>query len=136
MAQWSYSWDATDERIRMTLDLSQADSGNLEKYADGMGVRVENSSGHIQSVLINGQPHPAVDEKVVILPNLEPGQNEIEIALGRDAVREPRLVYVSKRMPAVDAANGMISVSLLTRSKARFSFYVETAFVLLNADWF
>ena len=136
MAQWSYSWDATDERIRMTLDLSQADSGNLEQYAGGMGVRVENSSGHIQSVLINGQPHPAFDEKVVILPNLEPGQNEIEIALGRDAAREPRLVYVSKRMPAVDAANGMISVSLLTRSKARFSFYVENAFVLLNADWF
>ena len=135
MAQWSYSWNATGDRIHMTLDLSQADSAALEQYAGGMGIRVENYGGRIQSVVINGNEHPAFSDNVVILPNLNPATNEIEIRLGREPVRSSHLTYVSKRMPTVRVADGEIEVSILTRSKARFAFYAEKPSVLLNADW-
>ncbi len=134
-ARWSGSWEAANERMRVTLDLSQADSAALEQYAGGMGIRVENYGGRIQSVTINGKEHPAFSDDVVILPNLNPSTNKIEIRLGRDPVRSSHLTYVSKRMPIIRVADGEIEVSVLTRSKARFSFYAEKPSVLLNADW-
>jgi hypothetical protein len=135
MSQCSYSWKTGDQRMEIILDLSDVHSASLADYTGGMGLRIENSSDKIQSVEINGRPHRAFGDQVVILPNLEPGKNKIVVQLGPEFVHATRLAFVSKRMPSVRAEAGRIETAVLTRSKAKFSFYVEKPFVLLNADW-
>ena len=83
MAQWNYSWKASDDTIEMTLDLSSLRRNDTAESLGGMGVRVENTRKFIQSVLIDGRGHPAFDDRLLILPNLAPGKkHSITIKLG------------------------------------------------------
>ena len=83
MAQWNYSWKASDDTIEMTLDLSSLRRNDTAESLGGMGVRVENTRKFIQSVLIDGRVHPAFDDRLLILPNLSPEKkHSITIKLG------------------------------------------------------
>ena len=135
MSQWKYKWKASKNQIKLVIDLSDVDSKYIADYTGGMGIRIENSKDKIQSVQINEKHHPAYSDNVVILPNLKPGKNEILIRLGPEFVHHTRLTFVSKRMPSIRIEEQQIEVRVLTKSKAKFSFYVEKPFVLLNADW-
>ena len=83
MAQWNYSWKASDDSIEMTLDLASLRRNDTAESLGGMGIRVENTRKFIQSVLIDGHVHPAFDDRLLILPNLAPGKkHSITIKLG------------------------------------------------------
>lgn len=135
MAQWDYQWKAEPDKIDMTLDLSPVLLDTVAGFTGGMGLRIENSSKFIQSVKINGQPHPAFKEQTVILPNLKKGKNSIEIELGAAPSQEPRLTWISKPMPEIRQSGKTISLQVLTKSKGRFKFKAADGFALLNADW-
>lgn len=135
MAQWDYSWKTAGDRLELQLDLSAARLDTIPYFTGGMGIRIENTAKYIQSVAVNGASHPAFSDRTVILPNLQRGRNEIQIILAAHPSPETRLIYTSKRMPAIRSVAEGLEVELLTRSKARFSFYVEEPFVLFHADW-
>ncbi|RQW03520.1 MAG: hypothetical protein EH225_07025 [Calditrichaeota bacterium] len=77
----------------------------------------------------------AFNEQVVILPNLKKGKNLIEIEMGPEPSRNPRLIYISKRMPFIRKSGENLELKVITQSKGRFKFYSEDQYVLLNADW-
>jgi uncharacterized membrane protein len=135
MAQWNYSWDVAGNKLEVTLDLTDVRVDTIPYFTSGMGIRIENSAEFIQSVKINGRDHYAFSDNVVILPNLKKGPNKIEVILGRDRPREPHLTYISKRMPDIGKNGDELRFSILTKSKARFHLYVQSGYVLLNADW-
>lgn len=135
MAQWDYSWESNGNEVKIRLDLTKVRLDTIAHFTGGMGLKIENTTEYIQSVSINSAPHYAFDAQTVILPNLEKGINEIRITLGPNPYRQPHLTYVSKRMPAIQSNGTDLQTELLTKSKARFSFYVEAPFVLLHADW-
>jgi uncharacterized membrane protein len=135
MAQWDYSWNATDDKLEMTLDLTKVRADTIPYFTGGMGVRIENSAKFIQSVKINGNDHYAFSDRVVILPNLKKGPNKIEVILGQDRPRQPHLTYISKRMPEISKNGDELQFAVLTKSKARFHLYSESGYILLNADW-
>lgn len=135
MAQWEYSWESKDNAVKIRIDLAKARLDTIAYFTGGMGLRIENTADYIQNVSINGAAHYGFNEQTVILPNLRKGINEIQVTLGPDPYRGPHLTYVSKRMPAIHSQGNDLEAELLTKSKARFSFYVEEPFVLLHADW-
>lgn len=135
MAQWNYSWKTAGDKLEMTLDLTNVRVDTIPYFTGGMGIRIENSRDFIQSVKINGNDHYAFSNNVVILPNLKKGPNKIEVILGADRSTTPHLTYISKRMPDIRRNGDELQFSVLTKSKARFHFYVESGYVLLNADW-
>jgi hypothetical protein len=134
MAQWDYAWESKDNTLTIRLDLAKVRLDTIASFTGGMGISIENTAKFIRSVSINGIPHYAFSDRTVILPNLQKGLNEITVTLG--AARSPatRLTYVSKRMPAIQSSESGLETELLTKSKARFSFYVAEPFLLLHAD--
>jgi hypothetical protein len=98
MAQWDYSWKATDDGIEMMLDLSRLRRNDTAESVGRMGIRVENTRKFIQSVLIDGRVHLAFDDRLLILPNLAPGKKHtITSKLGSHPTSVPhRLTYRSK----------------------------------------
>jgi hypothetical protein len=136
MAQWNYSWKASDDTIEMTLDLSSLRRRDTADSLGGMGVRVENTRKFIQSVLIDGRAHPAFDDRLVILPNLAPGKKHtVTIKLGAQPTRATHLTYVSKMITDVQATPAGLAFSVKAKAKARFAVSVAEPAIALNADW-
>lgn len=136
MAQWNYSWKASDDTIEMTLDLSSLRRNDTAEFLGGMGVRVENTGKFIQSVLIDGRVHPAFDDRLLILPNLAPGnKHSITIKLGAQPTRATHLAYVSKLVTEATLTPGGLAFNVKARSKARFAVAVAEPAIALNADW-
>jgi hypothetical protein len=136
MAQWNYSWKASDDAIEMTLDLSGLRRNDTAESLGGMGVRVENTRKFIQSVLIDGRVHPAFDERVLILPNLSPAKKHtITIKLAAQPTSTAHLIYVSKLMTDVRPTPAGLVFNVKAKSKARFAVAVAYAAIVLNADW-
>ena len=136
MAQWNYSWKASDDTIEMTLDLSSLRRRDTADSLGGMGVRVENTRKFIQSVLIDGRAHPAFDDRLVILPNLAPGKKHtVTIKLGAQPTRATHLTYVSKMITDVQATPAGLAFSVKAKAKARFAVSVAEPAIAMNADW-
>lgn len=135
MAQWDYSWSVTKDRIDITLDLSNVLLDTIPYFVGGMGLKIENTHDCIQSVSINEQPHFAFDDRVIILPNLQKGVNRISVTLGSHPSAEPRLTFVSKLMPAVRQIDEGLETQIITKTKAKFTFFAPQPSVILNADW-
>ena len=136
MAQWNYSWKASDDAIEMTLDLSSLRRNDTAESLGGMGVRVENTRKFIQSVLIDGRVHPAFDDRLVILPNLAPGKkHSITIKLGAEPTRATHLTYVSKLVSEVTPTAAGLAFTIKAKSKARFAVAVPEPAIALNTDW-
>jgi len=135
MAQWNYSWSSKKNQLDFTIDLSQVESKNIHEFIGGMGIRVENTKDVIQKVFINRKPHYAFREQVVILPNLALKENLITVILGPDRPKETHLSFISKRMPLIEKTIHGLETTVLTKSKAKFSFEIQADSILLNADW-
>jgi hypothetical protein len=136
MAQWNYSWKASDNSIEMTLDLSSLRRNDTAESLGGMGIRVENTRQFIHSVLIDGRAHPAFDDHLLILPNLTPGKkHSITIKLGAQPTTAPHLTYLSKQMTEAAPTPTGLAFNVKAKSKARFSIAVAQPAIVLNADW-
>ena len=135
MAQWDYSWKASDDSIEMTLDLSSLRRNDTAESLGGMGVSVENTRRFIQSVLIDGRVHPAFDERRLILPNLASGKHTIIIKLGTQPATTPHLTYISKLMTDVRPTPAGLVFNVKAKSKARFAIASAEPSLALNADW-
>lgn len=136
MAQWNYSWKASDNSIEMTLDLSSLRRNDTAESLGGMGIRVENTRQFIHSVLIDGRVHPAFDDHLLILPNLTPGKkHSITIKLGAQPTTAPHLTYLSKQMTEAAPTPTGLAFNVKAKSKARFSIAVAQPAIVLNADW-
>ena len=135
MAQWNYSWKASDNSIEMTLDLSSLRRNDTAESLGGMGIRVENTRQFIHSVLIDGRVHPAFDDHLLILPNLTPGKkHSITIKLGAQPTTAPHLTYLSKQMTEAAPTPTGLAFNVKAKSKARFSIAVAQPAIVLNAD--
>ena len=135
MAQWNYSWKASDNSIEMTLDLSSLRLNDTAESLGGMGIRVENTRQFIHSVLIDGRVHPAFDDHLLILPNLTPGKkHSITIKLGAQPTTAPHLTYLSKQMTEAAPTPTGLAFNVKAKSKARFSIAVAQPAIVLNAD--
>ena len=136
MAQWNYSWKASDNSIEMTLDLSSLRRNDTAESLGGMGIRVENTRQFIHSVLIDGRVHPAFDDHLLILPNLTPGKkHSITIKLGAQPTTAPHLTYLSKQMTEAAPTPTGLAFNVKAKSKARFSIALAQPAIVLNADW-
>jgi len=135
MAQWNYEWKSDENQITIDLDLSEVISDTVADYTGGMGIRIENTKSLIQSVLVNGLPHYAFSDHVIILPQLLKNKNRMVVTLGPVPSRTPRLTFISKRLLSIRKTGDGLETIVLTKSKARFSFFIESPFILLNADW-
>jgi len=135
MARWNYKWNFDRDQLNIELDLSDVGQEEIANYTGGMGIRIDNTNSYVQSVMINGEPHFAFADHMVILPNLNSGVNRIQVRLGSDPVDVSRLIYTSKRMPDVKKSNLRLETQFLTKSKAKFSFNVKKPFILLNSDF-
>jgi len=136
MAQWNYKWKSDGSKIDLTLDLSDVLLDTVAHFTGGMGIRINNFDDYIKRVTVNGDEHWAFNDDAVILPNLKKGKNRIALQLGTNPSRNPRLTYVSKRMPFIKKSGENLELQILTKSKGRFKFYVEEGYTLLYADWF
>ncbi len=135
MARWNYNWKSDKQKLDIELDLSTINLDEIASFTGGMGIRIDNSHDYIQGVTVNGEPHLAFADQMVILPNLKKGVNQIKISLESKPSSDLRLTYVSKRMPFIKRSDNRIETQLLTKSKAKFSFNVEKPAILLNADY-
>jgi hypothetical protein len=136
MAQWNYSWKASDDVLEITLDLSSLRRNDTAESLGGMGIRVENTRKFIQSVLIDGRAHPAFDGRLLILPNLTPGKKHtITIKLGAQPTTAPHLTYVSKLMTEAMATPTGLAFNVKAKSKARFALAAAGPAIALNTDW-
>ena len=136
MAQWNYSWKASDDVVEMTLDLSSLRRNDTAESLGGMGIRVENTRKFIQSVLIDGRVHPAFGDRLLILPNLTPGKTHtITITLGAQPTTAPHLTYVSKLMADATPTPSGLAFNVRAKSKARFALAAAESAIALNTDW-
>jgi hypothetical protein len=135
MARWKYNWNFDKDKLNIELDLSAVGQEEIADYTGGMGIRIDNTTAYIQSVMINGEPHFAFADQMVILPNLNNGVNQIQVKLDSKPADVSRLIYVSKRMPYAKKSDLRLETQILTKSKAKFSFKVKKPFVLLNSDF-
>ncbi len=134
MAGWNYSWTRHGDVLEITLDLSNLPRRAAAEFIGGMGIRIENTAARIQSVTLNGQPHDAFADRVIILPNLKPEKNRLKVILSERGARTPRLAYVSTRMPAMRRTGNGFEFQLLTRSKGRFAVESPGPGLMLHAD--
>jgi hypothetical protein len=134
MAQGSYTWQIEDHTIEFNLDLSGLEPENLCEYTGGMGLRINNTGQKIQQVFIDDKEHFAFNDHVVILPNLTQPKTKIKVVLGNESIRIPHLSFVSKRMPVIEKTGEIISMKVLTKSRAKFTFITGPGSILLNAD--
>ncbi|MBL7121858.1 MAG: hypothetical protein ISS12_07720 [Candidatus Marinimicrobia bacterium] len=135
MANWNFEWSQSENSVTVVLDLSDTIGKELAEYTGGMGINIENTHQYIQSVTINNTPHYAYKDRLVILPNLKPDKNVIELTLGNTRSKVPHLTYISKRMPSIDRVGTGLEFNTLTKSKARCSLFVNEPGILLNADY-
>jgi hypothetical protein len=135
LAQWDYAWQVDGPRVELTLDMSGLRKEETAQFTGGMGIRIDNTADAIQSVMIDGQPHNAFADHVVILPNLKKGIHKVAVTLGASPSHATRLTYISKRMPAVRQQADGLAVDLLAKSKARMTFHTDAPAVLVGADF-
>ena len=136
MAQWSYSWKASDDLLEMTLDLSGLRRSDTADSLGGMGIRVENTRKFIQSVQIDGRLHPAFAARLLILPNLTPGKkHSITIKLGAHPTTTPHVTYVSKQMTEAAPTPTGLAFNVKAKAKARFAIAAAEPAIALNTDW-
>jgi hypothetical protein len=135
MAGWDYSWEQGDKSLDITFDLSGLPRPGTTDFVGGMGIRIENTAHLIQSVFINGKPHDAFSDRVVILPNFQPAKNRIRVTLSSSGTTAPHLTYVSSRMPFVHRMGNGMKFRLLTKSKARFTLQLPASGLVLHTDW-
>jgi hypothetical protein len=136
MAQWNYSWQASDDAIEMTLDLSSLRRNDTAESLGGMGIRVENTRKFIQSVVIDGHMHPAFDDRLLILPNLTPGKmHTIRIKLGAQPTTAVHLTYISKLMAEAMPTTIGLAFNVTTKTKARFAIAAAGPAIALKTDW-
>jgi len=134
MAQWDYSWESSDNKVRLTIDFSPVRVDTIPYFTGGMGLKIDNTDLYIQSVKINEKEHFAFNDRLIILPDLKKGKNSIEVLLGPEICRQPRLTYISKHFPGIEKNRDDLTLSVMTESRARLHFYCEDAYILLNAD--
>ncbi|MBS1852386.1 MAG: hypothetical protein JST79_15880 [Acidobacteria bacterium] len=134
MAQWNYSWKATDDLVEMQLDLSSLRRADTAESVGGMGIRIENTRKYIQSVTIDGRPHPAFDNQLLILPNLSQGKHTIVVRLGATSAGAARLTYISKQMTEATPTTGGLAFQVKTKTKARFAVAAPWSAIALQAD--
>jgi hypothetical protein len=134
MAQWDYSWESSENKVRITIDLSPVRVDTIPYFIGGMGLNLDNTDRYIQKVTINKKEHFAFNDQLIILPDLQKGKNTIEVLLGPEHYHQPHLTYISKHMPAIEKTGDDLTVSVITRSRARLHFYCEGDYLLLNAD--
>jgi hypothetical protein len=135
MARWNYIWKYDKDQLNIEIDLSAVGNEEIANHTGGMGIKIDNTTSYVQSVVINGEPHFAFADQMVILPNLNNSVNRIQVRLGPEPVEDSRLIYISKRMPSMKKSNLRLETEILTKSKAKFSFKVTKPFILLNADF-
>lgn len=135
MAGWNYSWAQNEGGLEITLDLSGLPRPSTAEFVGGMGIRIENNTSRIQSVLVNGQPHDAFSDQVIILPNLKTEKNDIKVSLSNQGAPTAHLAYVSSRMPFIRRSGNGVEFRLLTKSKARFALQLPAPGLVLHADW-
>ncbi len=135
MAGWNYSWTRHGDSLEIVLDLSPLRAATTAGFIGGMGLRIENTNARIRSVTINGQPHHAFSDGVIILPNLKPGINELKVTLSEHGASTPHLAYVSSRMPEARQTAKGFKFQLLTHSRARFAIHSPLPGLVLHADW-
>jgi hypothetical protein len=134
MAQWDYSWESFENRIRITIDLSSVRLDTIPHFIAGMGLNLDNTDQYIQKVTVNNKEYFAFKDRLVILPDLKKGKNTIEVVLGPEQYRQPHLTYISKHFSNIERTGDDLSVTVAAKSKARFHFYAEGDYILLNAD--
>ncbi|MCB0284666.1 MAG: hypothetical protein KDF60_18935, partial [Calditrichaeota bacterium] len=91
MAQGNYSWQSDGNKITVDLNFSQVSLDSIFEYTAGMGLRINNTVKKIQQVKIDGKDHRAFSDHTVILPGLTKPGAKIEIILGEEYSKEPRL---------------------------------------------
>ena len=133
MKQWDYTWDATPDQVEIKLDLSNVLLDTIPAFTGGMGIRIENTVNRIQQVTVNGRPHHAFRDRLVILPNLKKGLNTIAVQLGAGA-EEAHVTFASKLLPVIEKQGDGLEFQLIAKCKAKFSLYAPQPFVLLHAD--
>ncbi|HOZ20886.1 MAG TPA: hypothetical protein PLO28_03820 [bacterium] len=134
MARWNYRWSTSGEKIVLELDLSEVGSDELASFAGGMGVSIENAGGCIQEVTINGKPHDAFRDRLVILPDLGKGVNRIEVTMGAQKPARPRLTYISQHMASLLRTGDQWQLPIVTKNRTRFRWQVPAGYALLHAD--
>jgi hypothetical protein len=134
IAQGQYTWQAKDNIIEFDLDLSGIEPENVRDYTGSMGLRINNTVQKIQQVYIDDKEYFAFSDQVVILPNLAQSKTHIRIILGMEPFPTAHLSFVSKRMPSIEKSGETLSVKLLTKSRAKFTFNAGFGDILLNAD--
>jgi hypothetical protein len=134
MAQWDYSWESSENKVRLTLDLSPVKIDTVPYFTGGMGLNLDNTDQYIQKVTINQKDYFGFKDRLVILPDLQKGRNTIEILLGPQRSHQSRLTYISKHMPAIGKSGDDLIVTVKTRCRARLHFYCESGYILLNSD--
>jgi hypothetical protein len=134
LAGWRYSWTRQGKTLQMLLDLSDLPRNTTADFVGGMGIRIENTGSYIQSVFINGHRHDAFSDRVIILPNLTAGRNELTVTLADTAAAVPHVSYVSARMPSVRRTANGIEFQVLTKSKGRFALHSPRPGIVLHAD--
>lgn len=133
MAQWDYSWQTEKDKLFLTLDLSRVRLDTLPRFTSGMGIALENTDRYIQEVLLDGRPHPAFADRMLILPALDKGRHTFEIRLGDRPALRPHLAWLSQ-MAACRQAGDDLTLSVKTRNRTRFRFAAPQGWALLNAD--
>jgi len=136
MAQSNISWTVNGDEINLRLDLSNVGLDSAFLFTGGMGIRVNNSHKKINQVFIDGYEHFAFNDNVVILPNFTNATADVKVILDDNAPSVPHLLYVSKRMHEIKKNDDDLLITVLTASKAKFSFYAQGGYLLLNADGF
>ena len=136
MAQSNYSWSINGDELNFKFDISNLGLDSANHYTGGMGIKINNSSKKISKVFINNTEHFAFNDNLVILPNIPGSVTDIKIILANETSVEPHLTYVSKRMTQLEKNEDGLSLNVLTKSKAKFSFSAPGGYLLLNADGF
>ncbi len=104
------------------------------EYTGSMGLRINNTVQKIQQVFIDDKAHFAFNDHTVILPNLTQSTAKIKVILGPETAKTTHLSFVSKRMPVIEKTGETLSVKLITKNRAKFTFNTGPGPVLLNAD--
>lgn len=136
MSQADYQWSESEDVINIKLDLQTVGLDSVQNYTGGLGIRVNNSHKFINRVDINGKNHYAFSRDVVILPNLLTKTADITITLGDTPPDEPRLNYISKRLPLIHKTDEGLSFEVLTKSYAKFNLHSKDNCILINSDGF
>ena len=136
MAQSNYIWSVNGNEMNFKLDISNLGLDSAYLYTGGMGIRINNTLKKISKVFINNKEHFAYNDNLVIIPNIAGSSVDVKIILADETKIEPHLTYISKRMTRLEKIEDGLSLNVLTKSKAKFSFSAPSEYLILNAEGF